>query len=640
MEPLECETRDVAPQLTQNPLVHGQSKSSRTSKACNNCRKRKAKCNGETPCLLCSEKNVECIYRVQTRVRQNAAFYARRRRMREPRTRGIRIDPSSHDKFWTRDLDFLAGVYATEETTSASCPLQLFYGPSSNFSLLLQIHHHTNTLTESSATTSSQATEALLRFQYDKLFFGKHSGLTEPLASPASSHSQSWNQGMLDYSIWDCNSVPALLPPHLPFEFLDRVLAVDYPFLPFLDGSHLRRITQLMLEASQHDLSLQDHAIVIAMLALGATFTEHCQWAEILFSRARGISELLNEAFQLQVGRPNSAYLLAGTAHRKAIAVGLHKELPSQIRSLSPFQVEQRRLTFWALDTFESMICYALGRPICTLSEDVITIPQPRNPFLIYMATLTRIIAKCAKLIYYQTNKPIEALWSASRRLKCELDQFQRNLPVQLAIKRDGDDLSCESVSHFLLTNVYYHTVILLFRPFIIFRARQQKRGAESPSQNTTTTGSECLDDDMPWLLEACRYAAEAARSLLRFIVASYDSCPVTKDLRHNAFYIDSACFLLALNILGNGSHISEDALLIYSGLNCLSQMLPSRWAALSNSSSAIKEILSLINKEIEDSPMARNDTTLCLAAPNDLPSESIIRGIICDSLDWIPDIF
>jgi hypothetical protein len=99
------------------------------------------------------------------------------------------------------------------------------------------------------------------------------------------------------------------------------------------------------------------------------------------------------------------------------------------------------------------MICYALGRPICTLSEDVITIPQPRNPFLIYMATLTRIIAKCAKLIYYQTNKPIEALWSASRRLKCELDQFQRNLPVQLAIKRDGDDLFCESVSHFLLTN-------------------------------------------------------------------------------------------------------------------------------------------------------------------------------------------
>jgi hypothetical protein len=220
--------------------------------------------------------------------------------MREQRTRGIRIDPSSHDKFWTRDLDFLAGVYATEDTTSASCPLQLFYGPSSNFSLLLQIHHHTNTLTESSTTTSSQATEALLRFQYDKLFFGKHSGLTEPLASPASSHSQSWNQGMLDYSIRDRNSVPALLPPHLPFEFLDRVLAVDYPFLPFLDGSHLRRITQLMLEASQHDLSLQDHAIVIAMLALGATFTEHCQWAEILFSRARGISELLNEAVSLE----------------------------------------------------------------------------------------------------------------------------------------------------------------------------------------------------------------------------------------------------------------------------------------------------------------------------------------------------
>jgi hypothetical protein len=75
------------------------------------------------------------------------------------------------------------------------------------------------------------------------------------------------------------------------------------------------------------------------------------------------------------------------------------------------------------------------------------------------------------------------------------------------------------------------------------------------------------------------------------------DHCLRVKDLRHNGFYIDAACFVLVLNMLGADELDPEDLALIRSCLNCLAQMLPSRWEVLSHSLYAIEHMVTLVEK-------------------------------------------
>lgn len=42
-------------------------------KACEPCRRRKVRCNGQTPCNRCDRKPGDCVYRLRTRIRKSAA---------------------------------------------------------------------------------------------------------------------------------------------------------------------------------------------------------------------------------------------------------------------------------------------------------------------------------------------------------------------------------------------------------------------------------------------------------------------------------------------------------------------------------------------------------------------------------------
>lgn len=42
-------------------------------KACEPCRRRKVRCNGQSPCNRCERKPSECVYRLRTRVRKSGA---------------------------------------------------------------------------------------------------------------------------------------------------------------------------------------------------------------------------------------------------------------------------------------------------------------------------------------------------------------------------------------------------------------------------------------------------------------------------------------------------------------------------------------------------------------------------------------
>ena len=117
------------------------------------------------------------------------------------------------------------------------------------------------------------------------------------------------------------------------------------------------------------ELDIGERAILLAVLAVGATLTEHAAtWGETLYRRARALADELDDVVNVQVcqlglllshynsiaGKPNSVYILLGMAMRKALAAGLHKEVLSCGRkSVDCLTVQERRLTFWSIYIFE-----------------------------------------------------------------------------------------------------------------------------------------------------------------------------------------------------------------------------------------------------------------------------------------------
>lgn len=79
---------------------------------------------------------------------------------------------------------------------------------------------------------------------------------------------------------------------------------------------------------------------------------------------------------------------------------------------------------------------------------------------------------------------------------------------------------------------VYYHTILITFRPFLIVaatRARQRRLSVSSPAGVATAPGLSLAGDEM-WLREACRYAVDASRDQLSFLlnsVTEFDICKV-----------------------------------------------------------------------------------------------------------------
>jgi hypothetical protein len=123
---------------------------------------------------------------------------------------------------------------------------------------------------------------------------------------------------------------------------------------------------------------------------------------------------------------------------------------------------------------------------------------------------------------------------------------------------------------------VYYHAVLLTFRPFLVAMAStHQKPG-------------------LMWLRAACRKATDAAQDSLVFIsnqqnastacrVRSPWSCPNdtmklmglihSQESRYTAFFIESNCAVLLYDSLWHPTKLAYNLEFIHMGLNCLNQM-------------------------------------------------------------------
>jgi hypothetical protein len=121
------------------------------SKACEPCRRRKIRCNGQQPCQLCQQTPAQCTYRAKARdrtsARQRAAALDNSNETNESaptRSQPLPSPPAvrtPRDHNTPADPEVYRGIKATHHhgPDSSECA-QLFYGPSSNFAFLQQLH--------------------------------------------------------------------------------------------------------------------------------------------------------------------------------------------------------------------------------------------------------------------------------------------------------------------------------------------------------------------------------------------------------------------------------------------------------------------------------------------------------------------
>ncbi|KAF7891169.1 uncharacterized protein EAF02_001494 [Botrytis sinoallii] len=568
-------------------------------KACDECRRRKTKCNGGLPCDTCRKYGGTCHFR----------SYVRRRKRGLASSSREHCDPQAEeDEGVEKNLEvsqqpllpsLLPGdeqygdhITATDNSCLSSSP-QLYYGPPSNFAFLQQIYQQLKSIAKAPfSSTNPRADDgdtALDWFGYRRLFFGNTSS---DLISRSSTQ-------ML------------IVPEHLANSFVDLFISTLGPFFPFISRTRIEGMLQTFYSfPNTSSGSALERGILMAILALGATLTEHVQLGEDLFLRAKSemhtIEDLVNvQAVQLPlltydyahyqavVGRINSAYLHLGTAVRKAHAAGLHRAASSL--SVSEFK-EERVETFWSL----SMTSFSLGRP-AALSENTISVGYPTKPsFLRIWVEIASLASTASHTVYrsggIHSKTNIEAAWDIHRKLQ--------------AIK-----LTLEHKLQFDLQSSAHPTLEQL----------QQTAEKVPASENIAP----------PWLLKACQVAVFAAQELIAFASRAAKANSLINNLRYNAYYIESACFVLVWDTLRDKDTTDKNFYFINTALYHLRQMIPSE--AISCSVFAIERMLSAISQLTSEATASAHQAK---SSHSVLDMESLDSELLQQpSTDWMLDI-
>ncbi|KAK7432404.1 hypothetical protein QQZ08_000966 [Neonectria magnoliae] len=280
----------------------------RISKACQECRIKKIKCNGETPCESCRFRGLNCLYREKARNRMRKTkprVAAYETIMAQESRESPSLEPSEDDSVaaLTPAREMAGSVpppgsnigseksiinntsVAATHRASPSCLLQLYYGPSSNFALLNSIYHQIEGTRPKSPPREGveEVGPGLDLFSHRRLFFGDLADNQRPATVSE------------DYSAM-------LLDPETAKRLLERYLLTYWHGLPVMDkDTYRRRLDILFRPPGIFDFDSSDTIIILLAIATGASMTGEEAIAEFLFQKAKQGAAKLDEVVNTQV---------------------------------------------------------------------------------------------------------------------------------------------------------------------------------------------------------------------------------------------------------------------------------------------------------------------------------------------------
>lgn len=411
-------------------------------KACEPCRHRKVRCNGAQPCAHrdCQKDPQGCIYRQKARVRKSlirSATTATTTPTPEPAPGpgpgpGLlplssnpaalplhlaRTEPAEPDTSTTQP-EVYHSVTETHPFPKATDSSQLFYGPSSNFAFLQQVHRGILSNAVDGRPSRRETRSGLDTFMQRSNFFGTTSRIdieavrTSGIRLPSVTLSQ------------------ARL-------FLDMFKANFYYRHPCYTASELDDLLHsLYSPGDANHIPPQTKALFLAILALGALGTIHTELAEALCTQAKREAIIFDDVvtlqmlqfsilmadYQINMGRPNSTYLHLGVACRKAFALGLHKEGPSS--RLSENSLRKHRTSLWLLYFYETCQALAMGRTSSMKLSDI-SCPPPTEPgIIVSLVQIAKIMEAANETIYSKKAESLRQLYLTAEKLHGQLRQF------------------------------------------------------------------------------------------------------------------------------------------------------------------------------------------------------------------------
>ncbi|KAH7242804.1 hypothetical protein BKA59DRAFT_400407 [Fusarium tricinctum] len=235
------------------------------------------------------------------------------------------------------------------------------------------------------------------------------------------------------------------------------------------------------------------------------------------------------------------------------------------------------RLPFYTIDEYQAL---TLGRRSSLQLKDI-TFPIPTEPLpTARLCHIARIMEDAAEAIYGRRATSVRQLYVTAEELRGRLDQFAQDWGIASAQSDTGQGF-LEMHESMTLHNLYYHTVILIFRPFLITNHAMRVSGGTGETK------------DM-WLRQACRHAVNAAQDSIEF---SSNVGQVCKGSRYQAFFIECSCAVLLYDTICQPSKYSYNMEYIQKAIQELSGMVADE--PVISSLNSIRRVLETVEASI-----------------------------------------
>ncbi|KAF5249481.1 hypothetical protein FANTH_5174 [Fusarium anthophilum] len=267
-----------------------------------------------------------CTYRLKPRNRASKASKAVPAEISNPE--------GSHS-----DSVYPVAITASNAGAGSGTHEQLVYGPTSTFAFLQTLHDE---LIHERVPNPRDKAQSLDAFTKRSIFFGLPYRV-DPLSLPSGQRMEG-----------------ILLKPRA-IEFLQAFEKYSSHALPFINADKTRMSLDSLYNARVNGTSTsQDKALLLMILAIGALSTSETDTAETLLIHAKREVALFDDVttlpmvqfcllmsdYQLNMGRPNAAYLQVCSACTRAISMGLHDKVEDGEEGED---LQTRFTTFWAM---------------------------------------------------------------------------------------------------------------------------------------------------------------------------------------------------------------------------------------------------------------------------------------------------
>ncbi|SCV30702.1 uncharacterized protein FFB14_03183 [Fusarium fujikuroi] len=458
------------------------------SKACNECKRRKSKCNGQNPCARCVQHSLNCIYAPSTSTNQSDSSTKVIKSLSQQVTQ---LQDNLHELRKDRHTSVVTAESPEKGPESApqassGRPLSLSTTAQDDTSDLT-IHAHTvpPTIAPSSASQSRQPAvnytfnlelaRQHLRVQGSRAGDSESSdpaNISEPLLDGPLIAPDSWNftKSTID-PLWFIDKQEALRLCHV----YEEEVGNSYPFLTLsslVDSAH--KLYDAMEAGSRSGFAFASlpgpplitaDEIDILRLALSSALTIETSGSSglgnALFAKAQErISSKIWESpslesiqlFTLMGGQPTAnhsflsgddlqAWRLIGIPARSCLELGLHQAATYTTMFKEPFERKLAVRIFWSVHTLDRRWSFGAGLPFIIQSNDIdsnVPWPDDEVPYLHAMVAYNRIGAKVWATLYNAGSTVSNVPRDEIEFLHYSVERWYKEIPTILKLPEDG----------------------------------------------------------------------------------------------------------------------------------------------------------------------------------------------------------